>query len=260
MNQDSIEKKTLTTSEIYYIRMLLFGFSLEKIIDFFDSSKFHVDSLHHSIENKYETSNWSQIIRQCFENGYLYYSDYKSNVSSQKIADFVNENLVNYTHKEINKQNFFFVLKKDIRKLFRSIYIHNRLNYFYDNSSNKLNVEEETLIRNRFHKVKKINFKSKDNNVLVKADLIDIVVFNKLQLYNWMAVYRYAYQGGFLSSKTNYSDEKKVENICSKIIGNLKTEISLYAKKNFVYKELINAIVQMEFDEIFTKKHTLKLY
>lgn len=259
MNQVSIEKKTLTTSEIYYIRMLLFGFSSEKIIDFFDSSKFHVSSLHNSIEDKYETSDWSEIIRQCFEKGYLHYSDYKSKASSLKIADFVNENLVKYTDKEMNKQNFFFVLKKDIHKLFRLIYIDSRLKYFYDNSSNKLTAEEETLIRNRFNKIKKINFESKDNNVLVKADLIDRVVFNKIKLYNWLSVYRYAYQGGFLSLK-NYTDEEKVKNICSKIIENLKSEISLYAKKSFVYNILVSTVVQMEFDEIFTKKHTLRSY
>ena len=242
---------TLTNDELYYLRMIMFGFSREQKINFFNSDESHLSQIKHGIEFKFNTQNWSVIINYVLGGGFIKLTDYKNEVLEKFVLSWVRRKISTWGFD--NDVNNFFVLKKELKKLNEDIEFNYKNNYFYTHFQ-RITEQEFSYISLKYLEVGNEIIASKLKVNVRRLELIRLRLFDKLKQQTWLSVFRCFYQYGYLDKDFTLI-EKNFDEIAGKINLILKSNMRTQYKILSIYEEVLIGFISIEFKAILKRNY-----
>ena len=253
-NKDMINDIFFTRAEVYYIRMILFGFSKFQKAFFFESDFCYLFKMKQDIETKFKTKNWSEIIKYALDNDLINICDYTSEIAKSLIERFVTEKEPKYFDSFKNGVNNYFALKNEIKCIYEDIRFKYKVEYIEKDFKARLTQDERKLIAYKYANVDEGLIQSELNCDKKKLKKYEHNIFDKLILYNWFTVFRYFYQIDLIESSSNVI-EKNMTKVVDNLQKVLKSDLSLRFKKVSMYREILIGITVIEFESILNKKY-----
>jgi DNA-binding CsgD family transcriptional regulator len=245
-NKEHYKESLLSKNELYFLRLSLFGYSKEQMLDFFNADYGYLEYLRKNIESVFFTEKWNVIIQMSMRLNCFDLVDYSNAMLKSKALDFINHDITIYLENDITKATLRSKIKEETKKLYRRLNVEYRLRYFYYASEKKLTEVDIKIIQLKYQGytnkriIKNIGCSNEEFEKMVEG------LFEKIQAYNWFAVFRLTSKYGILNTET-----KKIEthiNQTANLITNvLKSDLSVEDKKTRIYRAVIKMITFFEF-------------
>lgn len=253
------KRVVLNKKEIIYIRLFLFGFSIDQMAEYFNKNISYASRLKSTIEFKYNTKDWKLIVSYVFKNEQIKILDYADPLIKTQVLDSIRKKQLAYMLKNRKQLNCFFDLKRDIKQLLDYVKINYRVASFYRTSCEKLTNQEIQLIQLKYKGYNASKIAGELNIRRMEVVTLKNTIFNKLSLHNWIVVFRFALQNGIIKEKGMFDEEKHIEMTVKNILSIIKTNVSLEYILISIYQELLIIITFLEFNTVLTPNYNKQL-
>lgn len=243
---EKYKESSLSKNELYFLRLALFGYSEEQMMDFFNADMSYLRYLKRNIETVFFTESWDVIINMSMRLNCFDLVDYSNPMLRSKALEFINKDISTYLENSMHKGTLRAKIKDETKKMYRRLNVEYRLKYFYDAAEKKLNDNDVKIIQMKYNGYTDKRIVENLGRSLEEFENIIKDLFDKVEAYNWFAVFRLTSKYGILNTRVKKVEEN-INQTTNLITNILKSEASVEEKKTRIYKAIIKMVTFFEF-------------